>query len=85
MTKPLTIRLEVPDYERLEDQAMSLGMRPGTLAKVLLHASLTQRGSPQSEAAIAALERLAAFSIGRRPVGAADLVQAARRGLRERM
>ena len=36
MTKPVTIRLELPDYERLEGEARSLGMRPGTLARVEL-------------------------------------------------
>jgi hypothetical protein len=39
--KPLTIRLDNADCERLEETADQLGMRPGTLAKVLLRASLT--------------------------------------------
>ena len=39
--KPLTVRLDRTDYERLEEIADQLGMRPSTPARVLLHASLT--------------------------------------------
>jgi hypothetical protein len=83
MTKPVTIRLELPDYERLDGEARSLGMRPGTLAKVLLHSSLTTAGAVRTEAALAALERLAALSAGKPPVDAVALVHDARRDLGE--
>jgi hypothetical protein len=83
MTKPVTIRLEVPDYERLEGEARNLGMRPGTLAKVLLHGSLAKAGSAQAEAALAALERLGALAAGKPAIDAVQLVHAARRGLGE--
>ncbi|MGA8016776.1 MAG: hypothetical protein WCB85_12745 [Candidatus Dormiibacterota bacterium] len=83
MTKPVTIRLELPDYERLEGEAKSLGMRPGTLAKVLLHSSLTKAGATQAEAALAALERLGALSAGKPAVDIVQLVHQARRDLGE--
>ena len=83
MTKPVTIRLELPDYERLEGEARNLGMRPGTLAKVLLHGSLTKAGGVEAEAALAALGRLAALSAGRPAVDAVELVHEARRDLGE--
>jgi hypothetical protein len=82
MTKPLTIRLDPPDYERLEDEARGLGMRPGTLARVLLHASLSTGGRPAAAAAadtrLAALDRLLALAKGRPPADAVQLVNEAR-------
>ena len=82
MTKPLTVRLDPPDYERLEDEARGLGMRPGTLARVLLHASLgaeARAGSAApADARLAALDRLMALSRGRRPADAVRLVNEAR-------
>ena len=83
MTKPVTVRLELPDYERLEGEARSLGMRPGTLAKVLLHGSLAKAGAAQAEPALEALERLGALSAGKPAVDAVQLVHEARRGLGE--
>lgn len=83
MTKPVTIRLELPDYERLEGEAKSLGMRPGTLAKVLLHSSLTKAGATRAEAALAALERLGALSAGKPAIDIVQLVHQARRDLGE--
>jgi hypothetical protein len=83
MTKPVTIRLELPDYDRLEGEARSLGMRPGTLAKVLLHSSLSKAGAAQAEAALAALERLGALSAAKPTVDAVQLLHEARRGLGE--
>ncbi len=82
MTKPLTIRLDPPDYERLEDEARGLGMRPGTLARVLLHASLSpgSRAATTSpaEARLAALDRLMALAKGRPQTDAVRLVNEAR-------
>ncbi|MGI8846976.1 MAG: hypothetical protein ACR2GX_01730 [Candidatus Dormibacteria bacterium] len=83
MTKPITIRLELPDYKRLEGEAKSLGMRPGTLAKVLLHGSLTNTGAQQTDAALAALDRLAALSVGKPMVDVVQLVHEARMSLGE--
>jgi hypothetical protein len=84
MTKPVTIRLELLDYEHLEGEARSLGMRPGTLAKVLLHSSLTRAGAAQAEVALAALQRLGALATGKPPVDVVELVHEARRDLGER-
>lgn len=77
MSRPLTIRLDPPDYERLEGEAKTLGMRPGTLAKVLLHGSLSG-SSPRAAAVRAALDRLATLSRGKPPADAVQLVHAAR-------
>ena len=85
MTRPVTIRLDVGDYEQLEGEARSLGMRPGTLAKVLLHRSLRRAGAAPADAAFAALERLAAVSAGRTEVDVVELVKEARRGLGEQV
>ncbi|HLQ34861.1 MAG TPA: hypothetical protein VK457_19425 [Chloroflexota bacterium] len=83
MTKPVTIRLDPPDYERLEDEARGLGMRPGTLARVLLHASLgTQPAAPPgADLRLAALDRLIALAKGRPPADAVQLVNEAREDL----
>ena len=81
MTKPVTIRLDPPDYERLEDEARGLGMRPGTLARVLLHASLSagaRPGASSVDARLAALDRLMALAKGRPPADAVRLVNEAR-------
>ena len=80
MTKPLTVRLDPPDYERLEDEARGLGMRPGTLARVLLHASLSAGPGSASpaDARLAALDRLMALAKGQPKADAVRLVNEAR-------
>ena len=83
MTRPVTIRLDASDYERLEGEAKRLGIRPGTLAKVLLHRSLRRAGAAPTDAAFAALDRLATVSVGRTTVDVVELVKEARRGLAE--
>lgn len=80
MSRPLTIRLDPPDYERLEGEAKTLGIRPGTLAKVLLHGSLSGT-SPRADAARAALDRLGALSSGKPPADAVHLVREARQAI----
>jgi hypothetical protein len=82
--KPLTVRLESADYERLEETAGQLGMRPGTLAKVLLHASLTgaRTASLGNRArAVAALARLREMAATLPPTDAVAVAAKARRGL----
>ena len=80
VTKPLTIRLDGPDYQRLEEEARGLGMRPGTLARVILHANLagTSATPGSAPARLAALERLTALSRGRPTADAVRLVADAR-------
>ncbi len=80
--KPLTVRLDGTDYERLEEAAAQLGMRPGTLAKVLLRSSLTgvRAASPGNRArALAALARLREIAAGLPPVDAVAVAAEARR------
>ncbi len=82
--KPLTVRLDSSDYERLEETADQLGMRPGTLAKVLLHASLTgaRTASLGNRArAIAALARLREMAAGLPQVDAVAIANEARQEL----
>ena len=86
-SRALTVRLEVQDYERLEREAARLGMRPGTLARVLLRASL---GAPdrRSEHPSVSLEqlfdRLAGLRDGLPPVDAAAITAASRAELERR-
>lgn len=85
--KPLTVRLDSADYERLEETADQLGMRPGTLARVLLHASLAgaRTASLGSRArAVAALARLRDIAAGLPPVDAVEVAAEARRELEDR-
>jgi hypothetical protein len=86
-THALTVRLDARDYERLEHEATRLGMRPGTLARVLLRASL---GAPerQPEHRSVSLEelfdRLAQLRAGLPPVDAAAIATASRAMLEHR-
>lgn len=82
--KPLTVRLDISDYERLEEVADQLGMRPGTLAKVLLHATLTgaRTASLGNRArALAALARLREMAVTLPSVDAVAIATEARREL----
>jgi hypothetical protein len=79
--RPLTVRLDAIDYDRLEETADQLGMRPGTLARVLLHASLTgaRTASLGNRArALAALARLKEMAAGLPPVDAVAIAAEAR-------
>ena len=85
--RPLTVRLDASDYDRLEETADQLGMRPGTLAKVLLHASLTgaRTASLGNQArALAALARLREMAAGLPQVDAVAIAAEARRELESR-
>lgn len=88
MSRAITIRLPTADYETLEGEARSLGMRPGTLAKVLLHGTLSRteptRSALAAGARTAALDRLVALSAGLRPVDALALLHASREDVGER-
>jgi hypothetical protein len=86
-THALTVRLEAEDYERLEREATRLGMRPGTLARVLLRASLgaPERRPEQPSVSLEQLfERLARLRAGLPPVDAAAVVAASRADLEQR-
>ena len=59
MTKAITVRLDEADHAALTRQAEQLRVQPGTLARMLVHASLAedQRAQPDARAAIARLVR----------------------------
>lgn len=85
--RPLTVRLEATDYERLEETADQLGMRPGTLAKVLLHASLSGQRSQapgNRTRALAALATLRGMAASLPAVDAVAIAAEARRELDSR-
>jgi hypothetical protein len=86
-SRALTVRLDAHDYERLEREATRLGMRPGTLARVLLRASL---GAPERQpedppiSLERLLDRLALLREGLPPADAAAVVAEGRAGLERR-
>ena len=79
MTRAITVRLDEADYAALQKQADQLRVRPGTLARILVHAGLTGDGPGRgSAAARAALERLVERSQQREAADAVALVAEAR-------
>ena len=82
MTHPVTLRLDQHDYDRLHAEAADLGVKPGTLARVLLHASLSQAG--RGSRAVEALDRLAALTQDLPAVDAVNLAAEVRSELDER-
>ncbi|HZA84630.1 MAG TPA: hypothetical protein VFC13_24670 [Actinomycetes bacterium] len=86
-THALTVRLAAEDYERLEREASRLGMRPGTLARVLLRASLGEPRRQPEHPSISLEElfdRLAQLRAGLPPVDAAAITAASRAQLGRR-
>ncbi len=69
MTRAITVRLDETDYASLEKQAHKVGVRPGTLARILVHAGLN--GNAAEPDGRAALERLVRRS---RRLSSADAV-----------
>ena len=79
MTKAITVRLDEADHAALEKQAEQLRIRPGTLARILVHAGLTGEASVVgSDNARAALDRLVRRSQKAAPADAVALVAGAR-------
>ena len=80
MTTAITVRLDDADHAALIRQADELGVRPGTLARILVHAGLGGRGtaSLRHERARSALDRLVRRSQQRAPADAVSLVARAR-------
>jgi len=59
MTRAIIVRLDEAGHAALEKQADHVGVRPGTLARILLYAGLSRDGLVRdSVGARAALERL---------------------------
>ena len=87
ISRALTVRLDAQDYERLEREATRLGMRPGTLARVLLRASLGEPERPPEHPPISLerlLDRLARLREGLPPVDAAAVIAEGRATLERR-
>lgn len=81
VTRAITVRLDEADHAALATQAQQLGVRPGTLARMLVHAGLGGNSARGGEEARAALERLVQRS-RRTPSGdAVALVAEARAAL----
>lgn len=82
MSKAVTVRLDEADHAALHRQAKRLQVRPGTLARMLVHAGLNEGapGSGRSEAR-AALDRLVQRSRQLPPADAVGLVAETRADL----
>ena len=82
VVKAVTVRLDEADHVALRRQAERLQVRPGTLARMLVHAGLNEdpRGLGRSEAR-AALDRLVQRSRQLAPADAVELVDEARADL----
>ena len=85
MTKLVTVRLDEADYERLRARAAELALRPSTLARDILHTSLSADSKSLTaalpSARLAALDRLVRLSGGQPTADAVQLVKAARRDI----
>ncbi|MGH3932994.1 MAG: hypothetical protein ACRDTF_23815 [Pseudonocardiaceae bacterium] len=78
----IIVRLDETDHAALARQADQLRVRPGTLARMLVHAGLTGDESPlEGLDARATLERLVQRSRQRSPADTVALVNEARAGL----
>ena len=82
MTRAITVRLDEADHAALQLQADQLRIRPGTLARILVHAGLSGDAPVVgSQNARAALDRLVRRSQNRAVADAVALVADARVGL----
>ncbi len=81
MTKAITVRLDDLDHAALEKQADRLRIRPGTLARILVHVGLSGDDSARGADARAAVERLVERSRRQPSVDAVTLVADARSAL----
>ncbi len=80
MTKAITLRLGESDHEALARQAEQLRVSPGTLARILVHAGLSEE-MPARRDARAAIARLVQRSQQRPEADAVTLVNDARTSL----
>ena len=79
MTKAITVRLDEADHAALHRQSERLKVRPGTLARMLLHAGLNESApAPGRSEARAALDRLVERSRQLAPADSVKLVDEAR-------
>ncbi|MDA8289241.1 MAG: hypothetical protein M0014_12490 [Actinomycetota bacterium] len=82
MTRAITVRLDDADHEALARQADQLRVQPGTLARMLVHAGLTEIQPARSDAR-GAIARLVRRSQQGPPADAVTLVAEARAQLGE--
>ena len=80
MTTAITVRLDDDDHEALTRQAAELRLRPGTLARMLVHAGLAEGRSAAPEPR-AAIDRLVRRSQQARRADAVAFVAEARDAL----
>ncbi len=80
MTKAITLRLDEADHEALARQAEQLRVSPGTLARMLVHAGLSEDVTARQDAR-QAIDRLVRRSGQRPPGDAVALVDDARTAL----
>jgi hypothetical protein len=79
VTRAITVRLDEADHAALEKQAEQLRIRPGTLARILVHAGLSaDAATVGNPSARAALDRLVSRSQKRASADAVGLVAEAR-------
>lgn len=79
MARAITVRLDEADHAALRTQAERLRIRPGTLARILVHSALSADAPlVGNENARAALDRLVRRSQTRASADAATLVAEAR-------
>ncbi len=82
MTRAITVRLDDADHAALERQAEQLRVRPGTLARILVHTALNEGTAGTANAnARAALDRLVQRSRSGASADAVGLVAEARTAL----
>jgi hypothetical protein len=84
MSRAITVRLDDADHAALQRQADLLQMRPGTLARILLHSGLASDAAAGNADALAALDRLVRRSKTGPPGDAVALVRQARADLEPR-
>lgn len=80
MTKAITVRLDEADHAALARQADQLRISPGTLARMLVHAGISD-DAPERRDAQAAIARLVRRSQRRPAADAVSLVHDARAAL----
>lgn len=82
MTRAITVRLDEADHAALQRRAEHVGVRPGTKARILVHAGLSRQAPGRDgTAGLAALERLVDRSRQQPVADALDLVVEARAAL----
>ncbi|MGH9103157.1 MAG: hypothetical protein ACRDYD_09295 [Acidimicrobiales bacterium] len=81
MTKAITVRLDETDHEALARQAEQLRVSPGTLARMLVHAGLSEDEPLRRRDALAAIARLVRRSQQQPAADAVTLVNDARTAL----